>query len=246
MIDLSRPWPFDIDGRNWHYFAAGFLAVLVIVSFYDHTLSAYAISQSSDVRNFFGAFTRWGKSDWILIPALVLLALSTLGMLIVRRRVLKLAFLELTQIFAFIFVGVGLPGLIAAILKRAIGRGRPPVFDQVGALGFHPVANNYFYQSFPSGHSTTAFAAAMVLGFLAPRWFGLALLGAIAIAVSRVVTDAHYPTDIIAGMVLGSLGAYAVRAFFASRGWGFVRGADGRIRQRDVIAMARLFSKRKA
>ena len=245
MIDLSKSWPLGLGRQNWPFYAAGLVALMVVLSFFDHALSVYAVGQPPDVIQFFDGFTRWGESDWILLPTLALLVICAAAALIVRRRTFRLAMMELCQLFGFIFIGVGLPSLITGILKRVIGRSRPPLFHSVGSLGFHPFARDYLYEAFPSGHATTAFAAALVLGVLAPRWFAVALLGAIGIALSRVVTDAHYPTDIIVGAVMGTLGAYAVRSFFAGRRWSFERGADGTIRQRQLVALARLTRKRR-
>ncbi len=244
MIDLSKPSPFGLSRRNWPLYALGFAALLAALSFFDRAISVYAVGQPAEIRQFFEGLTRWGESDWILLPTLALLLICGVAALLVRRRRLKLALLEFCQLLGFIFIGIGLPSVITGVLKRVVGRGRPPVFDSVGSFAFHPFARDYFYEDFPSGHSTTAFAAAMVVGFLAPRWFGPALLGAVGIAISRVVTEAHYPTDIVAGAVMGTLGAYAVRGFFASRRWSFERGPDGAIRQRDLIATHRLTRKK--
>ena len=73
----------------------------------------------------------------------------------------------------------------------------------------------------PSGHTVTAFAAAVTLGWMAPRlrWslLGLALL----VGISRVVISSHYPSDVIAGAGLGVASAIVLRRAFALRGLGF-------------------------
>ena len=240
MIDLSKPWPFGLSMRNWMLFAGGFVGLLCLLSLADHALSVVATSQRPDVVAFFNEVTRWGESDWILIPSVVLLVVSAIVARLVPQRISKLALIEMIEMYALIFVGVGLPGLAANLLKRVVGRSRPELFDTVGTLSLHPFANSYVYEGFPSGHTTTAFAAAMVLGFLAPRWFGLGLVYAGAVAVSRLVGGAHYPTDVLGGMVLGTLGAYGVRNAFARRRWGFECRPDGGIVQRRPVATLRL------
>jgi undecaprenyl-diphosphatase len=59
--------------------------------------------------------------------------------------------------------------------------------------------------SFPSGHAATSFACATVLSYYAPRYrvpfFALASL----IALSRIYNGMHYPSDVLAGALLGVL-----------------------------------------
>ncbi len=125
--------------------------------------------------------------------------------------------------------------LSSELLKTLYDRDRP-------ALVSH---GSYVYsQSFPSGHATTAFAVCFVVSFISPRWFPWMLLFAITIGLSRIVVGAHYPTDTIAGALVGALGAYAVRNVFASRGWVFRRHPDGRIRMRPLSAVKRLLQRR--
>src|SRR5690242_15165173 len=59
--------------------------------------------------------------------------------------------------------------------------------------------------SFPAGHAATAFAGATLLAFLAPRLAPAFVALAALIAWSRVYDGVHYPSDVLAGAVLGAL-----------------------------------------
>ena len=92
------------------------------------------------------------------------------------------------------------------LLKNIVCRPRPCAdFPDVPLLIARP--GSY---SFPSGHSGSSFTAATAL-FLRPRKGGAAaLVLAALIAFSRVFLFVHYPTDILAGALLGVLFALAV------------------------------------
>jgi undecaprenyl-diphosphatase len=64
--------------------------------------------------------------------------------------------------------------------------------------------------SFPSGHSTAAWALAIAVTVHWPRAGFVALPLATLVGVSRVVVGAHYPGDVAAGMVVGMAGATVV------------------------------------
>jgi len=72
--------------------------------------------------------------------------------------------------------------------------------------------------SFPSGHSMTAFAIAVVLSYFYPALEGPIYFLAISIALSRVVLGMHFLSDVLAGAVLGSALGVASIVTFASYG----------------------------
>lgn len=133
----------------------------------------------------------------------------------------------------FLFLSVGVVGLAVSLVKHFIGRARPmAAFFLSGPdrhLTFDVMVWKSSYASFPSGHATTAFAAAVAFGALFPRlrWPLVAL--AAVVAVTRVVLGSHYPSDVIAGAVLGTAFALFMVKAFAARRLVFKVDADGRI-----------------
>jgi len=136
--------------------------------------------------------THVGESTWIFIAAAAGLAL---GLLLHRPRLAGGAVL-LAAATAF-------SGILANVLKVLFGRGRPKLLDEEGVLAMSPFSVGYDWNSFPSGHSTTALTLAGVMWVLWPglRWAWVAV--GLAIAATRWAIGAHYPADVLAGSVLG-------------------------------------------
>lgn len=93
-------------------------------------------------------------------------------------------------------------GLITPVLKLAIGRSRP-VQDE-GTHRFRPFAGN---ASFPSGHTTQAFAvASVVAAHYEPLWIKATAYGvASLVGYARIYHNAHFASDVLAGAAIGSL-----------------------------------------
>jgi membrane-associated phospholipid phosphatase len=245
MFDLTKPWPPGLNRETCFLFVLGIAVAVLVVSQIDVPASRDAIGWPAWARAPFFWITDYGLSDWVLIPSSVVFTAAVFAGHFLRG-IKRVACYEVSMLAGFIFVGVGLPGLVANLLKRLVGRGRPDMFDELGAFSFHNIFNNWTLQSFPSGHATTAVGVAFVVGFIVPRLFGWLLAVGILIGISRVVVGAHYPSDVFAGACLGLIGAYAVRNFFATRGWLFKRRADGCIVTRPLAAIRRLYRRARA
>ena len=90
---------------------------------------------------------------------------------------------------------------VTTVLKYSVNRTRP--FDVYPFIVKKSSGGN---PSFPSGHTTDAFAAATSLSLCYPKWYVIApsYLWACSVAYSRMYLGVHYPTDVLAGMVVGS------------------------------------------
>lgn len=245
MFDLTRPWPLGLSRRSWPWFCLGVVAGVGLFCLVDVGLSRGMIGWPDAWRAPFFLITDYGLSDWVLIPTLIVFLVTAL-LLVLLRGAVRIAAVEVLILSGYIFVGVGLPGLIANGMKRVIGRGRPTEFDSSGAFSFHNVFNDWTFQSFPSGHTTTAVALAFIIGFVWPRLFPWLLAIGLIVGFSRVPIGMHYPSDVFGGVVVGVLGAYLVRNGFARRGWQFTTRADGRVVSKGFPALRQLTQRARA
>lgn len=98
--------------------------------------------------------------------------------------------------------------MIANIIGFLISRDRPYLVSPEILRMIPPPLTTH---AFPSGHASVSFAAAVAITLGAPEIGVIAIMLALGVGLGRVAVGVHYPSDILAGAVLGILCAYFVR-----------------------------------
>lgn len=102
-----------------------------------------------------------------------------------------------------------LPGLVAQLIKHTLNEPRPLLYfkQNFPAIRLHEVAGEHLHSvhSFPSGHTTTAFAFFLTLAFFTkkPALHFLYFVLAVLVGYSRIYLSQHFALDVLAGSVIG-------------------------------------------
>jgi undecaprenyl-diphosphatase len=174
---------------------------------------------NSHHNSFFDAFflvVSWLGSGWVAVPLVTAAVVRATPRTRLARTLLCAA-----------IAGV-VAGAANTQIKRVVQRPRPIAFFEKQAVGaadtVHCVGSRLRSNSFPSGHTTTAFTAAALLSLLYRGYFLLAFLPALLVAFSRVYMGVHFPVDVLGGAVIGSAVALIVHLFFRTG-----KGCGGRV-----------------
>ena len=138
--------------------------------------------------------THLARGETVLIALLLLWLLS---------RYRKLGMTIESRLLAG-FLGLGAAALTATFIKFLIGRGRPNELLWRGRLDWDFLALDHNHHSFPSGHATASGAIVMLMCLLYPRCWPIWLAAGLWLAATRVLMTEHWPSDTLAGLLLGA------------------------------------------
>lgn len=193
---------------RYRYIIPSFLVtvVLVVISYYylDRPIAAYCHTLNQRITDIFQWITMLGLSTGYLICSFILFLLFR--------------FYKRRQDFAkrslFLFLSIALSGIIAIIVKNILARFRPKMFFDENLFGFDFFRIGYEYNSFPSGHAVTVFALATALSLIFSKYRFWFFCYALMVSISRVIINAHYFGDVIAGAYVGVLTVFLLSSFF--------------------------------
>ncbi len=221
--DFFRTPPLGICGRSWFLPLLIAVTLVFLLNKYDAPVNTWLTGSPAtatqpaiagiierlpgDVRRELHAWQQFGQGTSIVVTIILIWMLDPKN----RPRLFDLG------------VILALVGLLSTAGKMLIGRPRPKYNDPerfIGPFGMYPVEQKggtpilaHAWEmgkgissdlwSMPSSHTAFAAAFASFLATLYPRvkWLMLAL--AAIVAFGRLIFDAHYPTDVIVGGIIG-------------------------------------------
>ena len=161
--------------------------------------------QKTTEAKIYGKIRVWG--DW---PPIMVAA--AIGFLIAKARGKQ----RWSRIILVAMIASTLAGILANASRLTTGRPRPREIPKIEHGFYGPYHNGRIlvgvpaYNSFPSGHTATAFGFAAAIVFSSPAWGVLALVGASAVAWSSIAIGAHHPSDVAVSITLAFLVAWFV------------------------------------
>jgi hypothetical protein len=182
--------PLHWDSKEWTRFGEGSAAVLALYATDRQTSDYVQRHRSSSTDQFAKDITPFGGHR--ALQASVLMIAAGAGIHNTALRDAGRDSFEAELLAA---------GVVTPLLNRGCGGARPIKIE--GSHSFHPL--NGHFESFPSGHATNAFAFATAVAGHYDGWVVPTIVYTIAtgVAVSRVNDHVHFPSDVLAGALIG-------------------------------------------
>ena len=191
--------------RHLYILAVVVLITVLLYLYADREVAQYfyGMDRSDPIKHFFKSITKFGKSEWFLIPSILFFLWFKQRKELLNAK--KALYIFMTNVVA---------GLGVWLFKIPFGRMRPKLYLEDNLYGFEWFEFTSKYVSFPSGHTITAISSAVALSLLFPKWKYPILMAGALVAFSRVVVTAHYLSDVFFASFLGTMVAYYLYQYY--------------------------------
>lgn len=163
-----------------------------------------AVDRFADRTSWAHGLMRFYAKDGIVLFAVLLLVGWWLG---------RTSNSPVAKVSAAVWAGAG--ALLALVINQPIGAAIDRARPYNAIPNMHLLVDKTTDFSFPSDHATIAGAAAAGLWLVNRRLGIIATVAAVAMAFARVYVGAHYPGDVLAGLVLGAVVVLGLYKFAA-------------------------------
>lgn len=193
-----------MSARSYISFALlGFALSVLCIFTVDYSLAPKAVAYGIGHEQLWGMITKMGDATYMLLIVIAIWVYAYMGS---KRSPGTAGWAELRAKAIRVLASVAGAGIFTMIVKVIVGRARP----YTGELGFSPFTFGSAHASWPSGHTTTAFAFAVAMGLAFPKWRWPLLALAALTGFSRMVLNKHYLGDVVMGATIGILGAMLI------------------------------------
>jgi membrane-associated phospholipid phosphatase len=189
------------------FFILTVIITILLYQFADKQIATYFYTlPHHGIKEFFHFMTRFGKSEWYLIPSILLFWYFRKKE---QRRYASMAL--------YIFMTNIIAGVVVWFIKVPFGRMRPEFYLKDNLYGFEWFEINHKITSFPSGHTITAISTTVGLSLLFPKYKYIFISFGIIVALSRVIGTEHFMSDVVFASFLGTMVATLLYPYYLKK-----------------------------